>query len=422
MQVSIVGLGYVGLPLALLSAKKYNTVAIDIDESKVSSLNEGVSYIDDVTDQEVIESAADFTSDISKVKDSDIIAICVPTPVDKTKQPDLSIVRSATESVARHIKDGALIIIESTVNPGVCEEVVIPIVEEVSGKKVGENVHVAHCPERINPGDRKWNVSNINRVVGSTSQEGLDRAYEFYSSIINAEVKKMDTIREAEAVKIVENSFRDINLAFVNELAMSFDKLGINLENVIDGAATKPFAFLAHHPGIGVGGHCIPVDPYYLIEYAGKHGFTHKFLSLAREINEGMPKFTFDLMKEAMKEASISEDKNVTLLGLSYKANVADLRESPSQVVLSLLENEGYNVTVYDPFFEKESTVPSLQEAIKSSRTVILATNHKQFLDEVSPSTLKEAGVRVFIDGKNSFNGSQGAFSDHGITYKGIGS
>lgn len=420
MNISIIGLGYVGLPLALLAAKKYKLYSIDIDKSKIDSLNSGRSYIDDVVDEEIKDSTAEFTEDFSKVSDSEMVVVCVPTPVDHSKQPDLTPVKESVKAIAKHLQDGALVIIESTINPGVCEEVVIPLLEEESGKIVGKDIHVAHCPERINPGDPKWNVSNINRVVGSTSQEGLERAYQFYTSIINAEIKKMDTIKEAEAVKIVENSFRDINLAFVNELAMSFHKLGINLENVIDGAATKPFAFMPHRPSIGVGGHCIPVDPYYLIEYASNHGFTHRFLSLAREINEEMPSYTFSLIRENMKKLKI-EDKSVTLLGLSYKANVADLRESPSLVLLDLLEKADYKVTIYDPHFESESTVSSLDEALKSSPVVVLASNHSEFIDQISAELLKECGVKVFIDGKNAFHKHQNDFASKSIHYAGIG-
>ena len=182
--------------------------------------------------------------------------------------PNLNPVKNAVSSIAPLLKKHALLIIESTVNPGVCDEVVLPLLEEQSGMKVGTDIYLAHCPERINPGDTKWNVENINRVVGASSKTGLKLAKEFYESIITGEVKAMGSLKEAEAVKIIENSFRDVNIAFVNELAMSFDKLGINIVNVIDGAATKPFAFMPHYPGIGVGGHCIPVDPYYLIEYA----------------------------------------------------------------------------------------------------------------------------------------------------------
>lgn len=318
------------------------------------------------------------------------------------------------------MKDGTLVIIESTINPGVCEEVVIPLLEEESGKVVGRDIHIAHCPERINPGDPKWNVSNINRVVGSTSQEGLDRAYEFYNSIISAEIKKMGTIKEAEAVKVVENSFRDINLAFVNELAMSFDALGINLENVIDGAATKPFAFMPHRPSIGVGGHCIPVDPYYLIEYASSYGFTHRFLALAREINEGMPAFTFSLLRKNMLELGL-DDKKVTVLGLSYKANVADMRESPSVELIKLLKNADYDVAIYDPHFEDESTVGSLEEALRSNPAVILAVNHQEFLDGISAELLERSGVKLFIDGKNSFHTRENNFTQHAVHYAGIG-
>ena len=421
LNISIVGLGYVGLPLTLLSSKKYHTTGIDITAEKINLLNAGSSYIDDISNEDLSASNASFTTNFSAISNSDITIICVPTPVDEQKNPDLTPVKSAVRSSIEHIKSGSLLIIESTINPGVCEEVIIPIIEESGKFKVGENIHLAHCPERINPGDKRWNVSNINRVVGSNSKQGLEKAYSFYSSIIDADIKKMGNLKEAEAVKIVENSFRDINIAFVNELAMSFHKLGIDVENVIDGAATKPFAFMPHHPSIGVGGHCIPVDPYYLIDYASTFGFQHRFLSLAREINEDMPKFTFGLLKEAEKEIGLDPLNRVSILGLSYKANVGDLRESPSRKMISILESAGYTVDVFDPFFKEQSTVSSIEDLLAKNQSVILATNHSEFIDYITPERLNEYGVKIFIDGRNAFHRQAAGFSDAGIIYKGVG-
>lgn len=422
-NVSVIGLGYVGLPLALLASKKYNVTGIDITSEKIESLNSGKSYIDDVSNETISDTTVTFTTDFAPVRESDIVIICVPTPVDAEKNPDLTPVRSAVKAAVTQMKDNSLLIIESTINPGVCEEVVIPIIEEDGRFKVGQNIHLAHCPERINPGDQKWNVSNINRVVGSNSEAGLETAYTFYNSIVNAEIKKMSSLKEAEAVKIVENSFRDINIAFVNELAMSFHKLGIDVENVIAGAATKPFAFMPHHPSIGVGGHCIPVDPYYLIDYASTFGFQHRFLSLAREINEDMPKFTFSLLQEAedQLDAKRPASKKVTVLGLSYKADVADLRESPAKKMISVLKSAGYHVDIYDPYFPNESTVQTLNEALTKNKSIILATNHTEFKEFISPKKLGESGVSIFVDGRNVFHSNSNEFLNAGIIYKGVG-
>jgi UDP-N-acetyl-D-glucosamine dehydrogenase len=286
-SVAVVGLGYVGLPLALLAARKgYTTYGIDIDQNKIDKLAKRIPpYKDADVQRELKKSTMIATRDISKVQEVSTVVICVPTPVFSNHMPNLEPVQKACEGIAPYLHKDQLVILESTVNPGVCESIVIPILEEISGLKAGEDFYVAHCPERINPGDKKWNVENIPRVVGSLEEKGLKLAKDFYESILVSKVKKMKSLKEAEAVKIVENSFRDINIAFVNELARSFAKLGIDVVNVIDGASTKPFAFMAHYPGCGVGGHCIPVDPYYLIQYAKQNGFQHKFLELARRIN-----------------------------------------------------------------------------------------------------------------------------------------
>jgi len=421
-SVAVIGLGYVGLPLALLAArKKYHVFGIDIDPRKMEALHAQTSYIDDVTDEEIALSEVEFTADVSTVAQADAVIVCVPTPVDKNKQPDLSPVTGAITAIAPHIKKGTLVVIESTINPGVCDEVIIPLLEKVSGLQVGRDIYLAHCPERINPGDPQWNVSNINRVVGANSQPELDAAMELYSTLIDAEIKPMGSLKEAEAVKVVENSFRDINIAFVNELAMSFHKLGINIENVIDGAATKPFAFMAHRPGAGVGGHCIPVDPYYLIEYAHSYGFEHEFLRLARSINESMPQFTVDLLTEALNElATPLKGTKVTMLGLSYKPNVGDDRESPANVIRQYLEEAEVELSVYDPYISRGSTVSSLDRALDGAKAVVIATGHDEF-KAMTPREFFEMGIAVVIDGRNIFRHQKDEFTKLGIVYMGIG-
>ncbi len=419
--VAVVGLGYVGLPLSLLAAQKdYEVIGFDVDEKKISALKAGHSYIDDVSDDDIKQASIDFTSDPTAIKGSDIVIICVPTPVTHDQQPDLSIVKKAVASIAPHLKKHSLVILESTVNPGVCDDIVMPLLEKHSSMKVGQDIYLAHCPERINPGDPKWGVHNINRVVGANSKQELDLAVEFYRSIIKADIKPMGSLKEAEAVKIVENSFRDINIAFVNELAMSFHKLGINLENVIDGAATKPFAFMPHHPGCGVGGHCIPVDPYYLIEYANGYGFDHEFLRLARSINEGMPKYTVELLEEALNEIKKPlNGSKVALLGLSYKANVGDDRESPAYEIRHLLEEAGADLKAYDPFI-KDGSASSLKTALDHAEAVVVATAHDEF-KKLDSDLLAKAGIKVVIDGRNLLRARQPELEKAGIIYKGIG-
>jgi UDP-N-acetyl-D-glucosamine dehydrogenase len=294
--------------------------------------------------------------------------------------------------------------------------VVIPLNEKESGLTVNQDFYVTHCPERINPGDKKWSVENIPRVVGSSNDVGLKKSVAFYESIVDAPIKPMGSLKEAEACKVVENSFRDINIAFVNELARSFTKLGINVKNVIDGAATKPFAFMPHYPSIGVGGHCIPVDPYYLIEYARDYGFEHEFLSLARTINNGMPLFTVEQLTDALNEIGLTlKDTRIALLGLSYKANVADDRESPSYKVITILKDKGAKVKTFDPYILEKSSVKSLEATLSDAEAVVIAVNHKEFLD----IDFKKHGIKVVIDGKNCLDGEH--IKKQGITYKGIG-
>lgn len=420
--LSIVGLGYVGLPLAALAVEKgYKVFGITHGKQKVNALNRGINTLPDepsITDTIAKRKILASTS-YSAVKKSDIVVVCVPTPVDHVNNPDLGPVISATKSIVRNLKKGQLIIIESTINPGVCEEVVLPILEANGKYKVGRDFELAHCPERIDPGNVKWNVRNIPRCVGSVTPKGAQRAAKFYRSIISGEVRVMKSIKEAEATKIIENTFRDINIAYVNELAKSFDVLGIDVHDVIQGAATKPFAFMPHYPSVGVGGHCIAVDPYYLIERARQAGFDHKFLKLAREINNSMPAYTVGKLQDALNQLGRSvHGTTIGVLGLSYKANVGDIRESPSLKVIELLKGLGAKVLVYDPYFPEKSSVKSLEALLKGAEAVILATNHRVFT-EVKPKAYKQARVKVVIDGKNTLHKS--ALQKLGIIYKGIG-
>jgi UDP-N-acetyl-D-glucosamine dehydrogenase len=421
-KVAVIGLGYVGLPLALLAEEKgFDVVGIDLSKDKLAKLQKRQPVIDDeIANKQLKKTKIHFTDDFSLLSDVEIAVICVPTPVDKDKNPNLAAVRGASVGTAKNLRPGSLLVVESTINPGVCDEVVIPLIEKETDHVVGKTLHVAHCPERINPGDPKWHVGNINRVLGANSDEALDVAYEFYDKLIDATIKKMGSIKEAEACKVVENSFRDINIAFVNELAMSFDKLGINVNNVIDGAATKPFAFMAHYPGIGVGGHCIPVDPYYLIEYARDKGFDHKFLSLARNINESMPIYAINQLEEALiqRKGQTLDGAKVTVLGLSYKANVADDRESPAYIVIANLIKRGAEVTAYDPYILEKSDVDSLPKALKNKDAVVLVTGHQEFL-EITPEQL--AGVSVVLDGRNKLKKLAEELRQSGITYIGLG-
>lgn len=421
-RVAVIGLGYVGLPLALLADKKgYTVTGIDIDKEKVALINKKtVPFVDKTAAKALKHSKLKAYENFGSLANADIIVICVPTPVHKDHTPNLTPVIESCKQIANHLIKGQLVILESTVNPGVCDEVVIPLLEEKTGMKEGKDFYVAHCPERINPGDKNYDVSNIARVVGSNSKRGLQKALEFYSSIIDAPIKPMKNLKEAEAVKIVENCFRDVNIAFVNELAMSFARLGIDIKNVIEGASTKPYSFMAHYPGCGVGGHCIAVDPYYLIEYANSHtGFNHKFLSLAREINNGMPKFTVDTLVKALKDGKYTvKETKVAVLGLAYKANIGDCRESPAYKVIEELRKLGINPKVFDPYVKEESTVASIGEALLDVKAVIITTAHKEFV-KLTPGYFKDRGVKVIVDGRNCLDKAK--FIKAGIAYYGIG-
>jgi len=441
-SVAVVGLGYVGLPLALLAKKQgYTVTGIDYDKEKVELINRGVSpFIDSSITKELKANPIEASSDYQAVGNADIVIVCVPTPVDEQYMPDLMPVTSACTAIAKVMHKGQLVIIESTINPGVCDEVIVPLLEKESGLKCGIDFFLAHCPERINPGDPEWDVSNIARVVGGHDKKSLELVVAFYEDIVDATIKPMGSLKEAEAVKVVENSFRDVNIAFVNELAMSFNKLGIDVVNVIDGAATKPFAFMPHYPGTGVGGHCIPVDPYYLIEYAKKNGFHHEFLKTARSINNGMPNFTIDLLRQELEAAGKNIDgAKVTVLGLSYKANVGDLRESPSIKIIQELEAHGAEIAVNDPyidnyrgyaksfthqpekaFFENAAdlSLVGIRNSFNGADAVIIATAHAEY-KKLTADDFTQAGIAVVIDGRNMFK--KNIFESTAVRYKGIG-
>jgi len=403
-EICVIGLGYVGLPLLKLCQEKgFSAIGLDIDKKAVeNAIKAGVSATLD----------AEYS-----LTDSDCIFICVPTPIDKNNRPDLQYVESATKTIIKFLKKDSLVVLESTVAPGTTEEILVPILKE-SGLK-DEEFYVVHCPERIDPGNEKWTVKNLPRVIGGINKKSTKIAVEFYKKIIDAEIQELSSVKAAEAVKIVENTFRDINIAFFNELAKSFDKFGIDISEVIKGAKTKPFGFMAHYPGCGVGGHCIAVDPYYLINKAEESGFNHRFLKLAREINNSMPEYTVSKVKQAMDKANKTiNGSNITILGLAYKPDVSDMRESPAFPIIEELEKWGANLTIYDPYLLEESSVDSLEKALQNKDCIVIVTAHKEFL-KITSENLREHKIKVVVDGRNILDKNE--IKKLGIIYEGIG-
>ncbi|MEA2038027.1 MAG: nucleotide sugar dehydrogenase [Nanoarchaeota archaeon] len=413
-SVAIIGLGYVGLPLALLCSKNgHKTYGIDVDNNKIESIKKGINPIENSKMEYTV-----IPSDYDVIKDCDVVLVCVPTPVNEDNTPNLSLLVSCANSIKKWIKKGQLIVIESSVNPGAIDDNIKPILG--GSLKVGKDFYLAHCPERIDPGNDKWDTENIPRVLGACSTRGLKEASEFYKSIINAEIKEMSSIKSAEAVKMIENSFRDVNIGFANEIAKMFDKVGLDAKEIIEGAATKPFGFMPHYPSCGVGGHCIPVDPYYLIRKSEDSGYEPKLLKLVRELNDSMPKYCIGLFKEELKKMGKDIDgAKVGILGLSYKANVGDLRNSPALEIIELLKEGKAVIEVFDSYAKEKSTSDSINEILDKSDYLIITVDHDEF-KLVSPELLEKNNIKVLIDGKNMFNKDK--IKEKGILYRGIGS
>ena len=422
--VTVVGLGYVGLPLACLCAEKGHTVyGLDVDREKIELVNRNVSPIKDEAISKKLASLNGKVHATSNAKEcipnSDIVIVCVPTPIDKNNSPDLTALMQSVSTVSKFIKTSTTLVVESTIYPGTVEEVVLPILEKQKFNAYKNDVFVAHCPERIDPGNKNWTIDILPRVVGGVTKESAKKAAEFYRGIINAEILELSSVKAAEATKIMENTFRDVNIAFVNEMAQSFDKAGIDIMEVIKGASSKPFAFMAHYPGAGVGGHCIPVDPYYLIEKAKRIGFEHKFLSLAREINNSMPHYAIQLLENELAKLKKSlKDAKVGVLGLAYKANVDDIRESPAFDIISILYAKSAKVFTFDPYVRKKGNANDLDELLNKCDYVVLVTDHDEF-KQMDLEKLRKHKIHIVIDGRNCLDEEK--IKSMGILYHGIG-
>ncbi len=353
-RAGVVGLGYVGLPLAVeLARAGFHTTGIDLDPRKVAAINGGESYIPDVPSADVralVDAGRlQATSDYRVVAELDTINICVPTPLRKTKDPDMSFVVSAVEAIAEHLHRGMLVILESTTYPGTTEELVQPLLER-AGLKVGTDVFLAFSPERVDPGNASFQTHNVPKVVGGTTRECSELAGALYSTAIQT-VVPVSSPRVAEMVKLLENTFRAVNIGLVNELALMCDTLGIDVWEVVDAARTKPFGFMPFYPGPGLGGHCIPIDPFYLSWKARQSGFECRFIELAGQVNGSMPEAVVHKIADALNSRRKPlNGSHVLVMGVAYKRDIDDIRESPSLDVMGLLERKGARVSYIDPY------------------------------------------------------------------------
>ena len=386
-KVGVVGLGYVGLPLAVEKAKAgYETIGFDVQDKKVEMVNNGQNYIGDVVDAELSEltqkGTLRATTDFSFINDVDTVCICVPTPLDLYKQPDLSYVVNSTKNVAKYLHKGMIVILESTTYPGTTEEVLKPILEE-SGLKCGEDFFLAFSPERVDPGNKHFNTKNTPKVVGGCTAECTEVAAALYENVLEGEIHRVSSPAVAEMEKILENTFRNINIGLANEMAILCNRMGIDVWEVIDAAKTKPYGFMPFYPGPGLGGHCIPLDPFYLECKAKEYDYHTKLIETSGIINDSMPDFVLEnIMKILNKQKKALNGSKVLVMGLAYKNDIDDYRESPSFKVIELLEKNGAEVIVNDPFCDtakyKDKTYYSVdwKEVIDDSDIVVITTGH----------------------------------------------
>ncbi|OGC22589.1 UDP-N-acetyl-D-glucosamine dehydrogenase [candidate division WOR-1 bacterium RIFOXYC2_FULL_37_10] len=398
LKVGIIGLGYVGLPLAIEFAKSgIETIGIDINGQKVSMLNAGKSYIQDIDSQLikhlVEKSKFTATNDFKAIASIDVVFVCVPTPFNKAKAPDISFMINAAKSISSYLSKEKLIVLQSTTYPGTTDEDIIPILEQ-SGLKAGKDFYIAFSPERIDPGNKKFNVKNTPKIVGGLTLKCADLTKRVFSLIIDEKnIHVVSCPRSAEMCKLLENIFRSVNIALVNELLILSNRMGIDFWEVIDAAATKPFGFLPFYPGPGVGGHCIPVDPYYLSWKAREYNFFANFIELAAEVNQNMPYYAVEKIGEALNLQNKSlKNATVFILGLTFKKNIDDIRNSPSFEIIKLLLNKGAKVWGFDPYVNHYEAaakeydlkgdihfIPLTKANLKKADAVAILVNHDKF-------------------------------------------
>ncbi len=417
-HVGVIGLGYVGLPLATEFAMKgLRATGFEVDAAKVEKINSGESYIGDVKSESIKQNVdagrLSATTDFGELKNCDAIIICVPTPLRKTKEPDVSYILAAAEQIQKNLRRGQLIILESTTYPGTTDEVLLPMLSE-TGLKLDEDFLLAFSPERVDPGNPQFQTHNIPKVVGGVTEDSTEAAAYLYSQIVN-EVHAVSSARVAEAAKLLENTFRAVNIGMANEMARLCYALNIDTWEVIRAAATKPFGFMPFYPGPGIGGHCIPLDPHYLSWKARQHGFDSRFIGLAEEVNSRMPEHVVQLVTDGLNDdRKAMNGARVLLLGVAYKKDVDDVRESPALSIIDRLRGKGCEVRYHDPFVrevrfddahtgvngEPLASVELTDQELKSADCVVIVTNHsdidyKRVID-LTP---------LVVDTRNALNG-----------------
>lgn len=410
ITVGVVGLGYVGLPLAVEKAKAgFKTIGFDIQEEKVNLVNAGENYIGDVVDSDlkklVSEGMLSATTDFSFVSNVDFIAICVPTPLDKHQQPDISYVRNSTINIAKHMKKGCMVVLESTTYPGTTEELIKPLLEEGSGLTCGEDFYLGFSPERVDPGNKEFKTKNTPKVVGAIGKDATEVISAMYRAVLDGDVHEVSSPAIAEMEKILENTYRNINIGLVNELAILCNKMGISLWEVIEAAKTKPYGFQAFYPGPGLGGHCIPLDPYYLSWKAREYGFHTSMIESSMMINDRMPEYCVERASKILNryQKSLNGSK-VLVMGVAYKQDIDDYRESPAIPVIKLLKKNGAYVEFYDPyidFFKDEGEIMygigNIDGKIVSNYDIVMITCAHTNIDY----EMVQKNAKVIFDTKN---------------------
>lgn len=414
ITVGVVGLGYVGLPLAVEKAKAgFKTIGFDVQEEKVNLVNEGHNYIGDVVDSDLkklVEAGMlSATTDFSFVKDVDFIAICVPTPLDKHQQPDISYVKNSTIEIAKYMTKGTMVVLESTTYPGTTEELIKPLLEEGSGLKCGEDFYLGFSPERVDPGNKQFKTKNTPKVVGAIGKDATETISAMYRAVLEGDVYEVSSPAVAEMEKILENTYRNINIGLVNELAILCDKMGISLWEVIDAAKTKPYGFQAFYPGPGLGGHCIPLDPYYLSWKAREFGFHTSMIESSMMINDKMPEYCVErAMRILNAHKKALNGAKVLVLGVAYKQDIDDYRESPAIPVIDILKENGADVEFFDPYISsfKENGIvmegiPSIDKDIIAQYDLVMITCGHTNVDY----DMIQKNAKAIFDTKNVMQG-----------------